>query len=224
MMEKYSDSIEARFTGRHQKCIDLVGNVKGKKILNIVCYNGWFEREMVKKGAKEVIGIDTKEKFIELAQKNVPQAKFLKMSVLKLNLSKENFDLATMFDVIEHLPKNKEKDVLTEIRRVLRDGCKLIISTPNANILSNLLDPAWYFGHRHYSPSYAISLLRDSGFRIEKVENAGGFYELFSIILLYLFKWGLRREIPFKNWFDKKRDEEYLKKSGFVTLFLVAIK
>ena len=28
-------------------------------------------------------------------------------------------------------------------------------------------------------------------------------------------------EIPWKNWFDKKRDEEYLKnKKGFVTLFV----
>ena len=48
--------------------------------------------------------------------------------------------------------------------------------------------------------------------------------KLFSMILLYIFKWGLRREIPFKQWWDKKRDTEYLMEDGFVTLFMKVIK
>lgn len=225
-MKSYSDDIEARLTGRHKKCIEVCGEVLGKTVLNIGCYNGWFEKAMLEKGCKEVVGVDINDKFLDLSRKNVREARFLKVySIFSLPFPDNYFDIITMFDVLEHTPKNREKESLAEIRRVLKNSGKLIISTPKANLLSNLLDPAWYFGHRHYSPSYITSLLKNSGFDIERVESAGGFYELFSMILLYFFKWSLRREIPFKSWFDKKREEEYLKKkSGFVTLFLRAIK
>lgn len=130
-----------------------------------------------------------------------------------------------MFDVLEHILRNREKEALGEVRRVLKKSGKLIISTPNAKPISNFFDPAWYFGHRHYSPAYITAMLRDAGFNVEKVYKQGGIYESFSMILFYFFKWVLHREIPFKSWFDKKREEEYLKKkSGFVTLFVKAIK
>jgi hypothetical protein len=34
----------------------------------------------------------------------------------------------------------------------------------------------------------------------------------------------LKSEIPFKSFFDRKRDEEYLKKPGFLTHFIIAEK
>lgn len=224
-MKKYSDDIEARLTGRHKKCIEICGEVDSRRILNIGCYNGWFERAVLEKGCKEVIGVDINEKFLGLYRKTVSKARFLKASVFSIPFPDNYFDIVTMFDVLEHTPQNREKEALVEIRRVLKNDGKLIISTPKANLLSNLFDPAWYFGHRHYSPSYIASLLIDSGLNVERVESAGGFYELFSMILLYFFKWSLRREIPFKNWSDKKRDEEYLERNnGFVTLFVKAVK
>jgi predicted SAM-dependent methyltransferase len=125
-----------------------------------------------------------------------------------------------MFDVIEHIPKNTEDLVLKEIKRVLKKNGKLLISTP-ANNFSNFFDPAWYFGHRHYSKSKMQNIFENTGFVVEKMEIKGGFFEIFSMIIFYPFKWFFDMEIPFKNWFDKKRDEEYLKnKNGFVTLFV----
>lgn len=224
-MEGYSDDIERRLTGRHKKSIEICGDVLNKTILNIGCYNGWFERSVLEKGCQEVIGIDINDKFLELSRRNVSKAGFIKSSVSCLPFPDNYFDLVTMFDVFEHIPKNKEKEVLVEIKGVLSECGKLVISTPQGNFFSNVLDPGWYFTHRHYSPSYIIVLLKNANFTIQKLESGGGFYELFGMLLLYFFKWTLRRETPLKKWFDGKRDEEYLKKTnGFVTLFLEAQK
>jgi len=221
-MPLYSDDIANRLTARTKKAIQFCGDFRGKKILNIGCYDGWLEKIAVKRGAQEVTGIDVNKKFVALAQKNVPQAKFLQASVLKLPFVSQRFEMVTMFDVIEHLPKGTELKALKEVKRVLKKGGKLFLSTPKSNWLANLLDPAWYFGHRHYSVRKIKNLLKTTGFTIERLEIKGGFYELFSMIMFYAFKWLFHREIPFKDWFEKRRNEEYLNKNGFVTLFVKA--
>lgn len=128
-----------------------------------------------------------------------------------------------MFDVIEHVPKNTEIDCLKEINRVLKGNGNLIFSTPNDHLLSNILDPAWYFGHRHYKVSEIKHFLEESGFQVEGIEYGGSFVELISMIFLYLFKiFGM--EIPFKKYSDRLRDKEYGTDKGlkFVTLFVKA--
>ncbi len=78
-------------------------------------------------------------------------------------------------------------------------------------------------GHRHYSKKQLVQLIQESNLNPVIAETKGRFYELFSMILLYPFKWLLNSEIPFKSFFDAKRDEEYLgKKNGFATLFVKA--
>lgn len=218
---KFKTSIERRTSGRHKKCLEME-KFKGKKILDIGCSYGWFEK-YVGSEAKEIIGIDLCEKDLFCAKREVKlkNVKFEKGSVLNLEkFEKEEFDIVIMFDVIEHIPKKTEKKALEEIKRILKKNGKLLISTP-ANNFSNLFDPAWYFGHRHYSKKQMGNIFKNSGFEIERMKIYGGFWEIFSMFLFYPFKWIFNMEIPWKSWFDKKRDEEYLKKeNGFNTLFV----
>ena len=223
-MKKYSNSLEARFTARHQKCIDLCGNVKNKTILNIGCFNGWFEQAMNKQKVKRIVGIDIDPRFLKIAKRNAPQANIRKMSALKLAFPKNSFDIVTMFDVIEHLPAGKEALALKEVYKGIKPKGKLIISTPNSHFFANIFDPAWYFGHRHYKKRELTEIIRSCGFEIDKTETKGGFFEIIAMILLYIFKWLFKREIPKKQLFDKMRKREYLEPtySGFATLFVEA--
>ena len=224
---KYSNDINIRFTGRHKKCISICDKfeIAGKKVLDIGGFNGWFEKYIIERNSSEVIGIDINENLLEQAKKYAEKAKFVKASALDLPFLDEYFDLVVMFDVIEHLPKNSEVLALTEARRVLKKNGTLILSTPNKQFLSNLLDPAWILlGHRHYSVHKITSLLQKAGFSILSIDCKGGLIESISMILLYVFK-TFGYEIPFKKWFDKLRDKEYLENNrGFVTLFVVAKK
>lgn len=207
---KFETSIERRMGGRHKACLSME-DFEGKRILDVGCSYGWFEKFVGNK-AKEVIGIDLCKKDLEIAKKEIREknVKFEKGSVLDLGKFKGNyFDVVVMFDVIEHIPKNTEKKALKKIKRVLKKDGKLLLSTPASNF-SNFFDPAWYFGHRHYSRSKMLSIFEGSGFEVEKMEIRGGFWELSSMILFYPFKWFFNMEIPFKEWFDKRRDEEYL--------------
>jgi ubiquinone/menaquinone biosynthesis C-methylase UbiE len=218
---KYSDSIEARLTGRHKRCIKISGSLSGKSLLNVGCYNGWYEKFAVSRGSR-IIGIDVDGRMLKLATKEVKESDFIQASALFLPFPPHIFDQVTMFDVIEHLPENTEGSALTEIRRVIRNKGNMMLSTPSKYFLSRMIDPAWVLRkHRHYSLAEIRAFLERSGFSITMVGYGGQMAEQISMILLYIFK-KFKREIFFKRYFDVLRDREYLDDEGFVTMFLKA--
>lgn len=140
-MKKYTDLIDERLTGRHKKCIKFCGDLEDKKILNIGCYNGWFERYAIENGCTEITGIDTNENNLLNAKSQVRKknVKFLKVSALDLAQFEANyFDLITMFDVLEHLPRNTEERCLSRVRRVLKKNGDLTEITKKLHFLQNL--------------------------------------------------------------------------------------
>jgi ubiquinone/menaquinone biosynthesis C-methylase UbiE len=203
---KFKTDIKQRLSGRHKACLN-IWDYKGKKILDIGCGFGWFEK-LKGKETREIIAIDLNKKDLKIAQKEckLKNISFIEGSALSLkNFEKEIFDVVVMFDVIEHIPKNTEKKALKEIRKILSKKGILVISTPLDNF-SKFFDPAWYFGHRHYSEKKISKILKENGFKINKVEKKGGFWEIFSMVLFYPCKWIFNSEVPFKEFFDKKRD------------------
>lgn len=224
-MKRFKESIDQRLTGRHLKCFDFVDEVKNKKVLDVGSSFGWFERMAIKANCAEIVGIEPDKKFFYQAKKEVPGAIFKIGSALRIPAKKNYFDKVVMFDVIEHLPKDKENKALLEVKRVLKTNGEFFLSTPKSFWLANFMDPAWYFGHRHYSLRKIEEIFKKSGLKIKKIEIKGGFFEAISIILLYIFKWIFKKEIPFKDYIEKKRKEEYFsKKDGFITIFVKAIK
>jgi SAM-dependent methyltransferase len=224
-MKKFSNSIQERLTARHLKCFQASGNLVSKRILDIGPSFGWFERMALGSGCAQVIGLEPKSENFYAAQIEVPEAQFIEGSALNIPFENDTFDVVVMFDVIEHLPKGSESLALSEIYRVLRRGGRMILSTPFKHPLSCAFDPAWYFGHRHYSVKVLKSLAIRSSFTIENVEVRGGYYEMVSALMMYFFKWMFNAEIPFKSWFESKKEEEYLgSKKGIETLYLSGIK
>ena len=222
-MKKFSSSIKERLTGRHKFSFIFCGDIRGKNILDIGSSYGWFEKFAIESGCKLIVGIEPEEKFFYEAQKEVPEAIFKKGTALDIPAKDKSFDLVVMFDVIEHIPKGTEMIALKEIKRSLKPQGILILSAPLRFWLTNIMDPAWYFGHRHYNEIQLGRILKETGFKIEKIEKRGGFFEMISAIFLYIFKWIFRREVPFKKFLEQKRDEEYLvKKDGFMTIYIRA--
>lgn len=225
MIKKYSSSISSRLTGRHKRSFLFCGNMRGLKVLDVGSSFGWFEKFAVGAGVKKMVGIEPEDKLFYQAQKEVPQATFKKGSALKIPEKDSSYDVVVMFDVIEHIPVGTEPQALKEIYRVLKPGGKFFLSTDYDLWISKLMDPAWYFGHRHYSQNRLKKLFNKAGFKVNLFERRGGFFEIIGTILLYIFKWVFRSEVPFKKFIDRQKDIEYLdKKDGIVTIFVNATK
>jgi len=223
---KFKTSIKRRVCGKHKAGMELA-DFNNKIILDIGCSFGIFEEYTCNK-AKKIIAIDINKKDLEIARREVRNKKviFREGGVFELEkITREKFNVVVMFDVIEHIPKNTEIAALRIINKALKKSGILVVSTPVSNI-SKFFDPAWYFGHRHYSKNKLKEIFKKAGFKIQKTESRGGFFEIFSMFLFYPCKWLFNSEIPFKKWFDKKRDREYKKdkKEGFVTWFITAKK
>lgn len=215
----YDDSIKSRWTARHIFSSKLAFTTGLDCVLNIGSYNGWLESTLLSYGRQSVVSIDVEQGNIRKAKQVVPRADFVVASAVNLPFREHAFQLITMYEVIEHVPKGREKNCLCECNRVLHDGGTLLLSTPFNALRSKLLDPAWYLGHRHYSATQLTLIACKTGFVPRKTYIRGGFFEEFSVILLYVFKsFGL--EIPFKSWFESRRLSEY-KKKGFNTVFIV---
>lgn len=222
---KFNETIDARLTGRHKKAFLVANPVKGKKILDIGCAFGWFEKIALENNAKEVIGIEPEAKTLLAAKKDVPKAQFLTASVFKLPFVNDSFDAVVMIDVLEHLPKKSEEKALLEIKRVLKKGGTLTISVPHNHFLVTPFDPAYYFGHRHYTRNKLTKIFQNAGFKNLQFDFGGGSWEVISLLDFYFCKHLLKRDLIFKDFFVKMTDAEYLeKKNAFATIYLKAQK
>ena len=223
---KFRNNLKQRLSGRHYACASAI-DYTDKKILNIGCGNGAFEF-LTASTAREIVGVDVRYEDILQAKEECGGLKninFARANILEDGFPGGSCDVVTMFDVIEHIPKQTESFALERIHNILKTRGQVVISTPLEN-MTKYFDPAWYLKprHRHYTREQLVELLVGAGFKVEKIYTRGGFFEMASMFLFYPFKWFLHMEIPFKKFFDRKRDEEYKKNSGYVTLFIVGTK
>jgi SAM-dependent methyltransferase len=92
--------------------------------------------------AADLTGVDRSEYFVSKARAALPAARILEADVADLSALPENhFDTVAFLDVIEHL--GNPVAALGELRRVLRPGGRLVITTPNSDSIQRVL-----FGNR----------------------------------------------------------------------------
>lgn len=197
-------------------------DIAQKKILDIGCGYGWFEKWSEKQGVKKIVGTEINADTIKKVKsfyrsKNVA---FEKASATKLPFPDASFDTVVSFEVIEHIPKKTEDLMFSEVNRVLDKDGVFYLSTPFNHILSKVLDPAWWLiGHRHYSYKYFVNIAKRHGFKIEKYTVRGRLWELMTVLNLYISKWIFRRGILLEDYFQNKRNNEY-KRHGYAIIFL----
>jgi ubiquinone/menaquinone biosynthesis C-methylase UbiE len=204
--------------------VDIQNSINSKTILDLGCGFGWFEKFSIENNCKEIIGLDVVDTDFELIKENLKSEK-LKLVVgtaNKLNFKDKYFDTVTAWEVIEHIPYGTEKDMLLEIERVLKKGGILYLSTPFSNPVSNVLDPAWWFGHRHYNIDQIENLCKGTNLEVTDYVTYGKFGLVLDLLNFYFSKWVLRRKRLFEEYFKKVEKYSYSQEcnNGYVNIFV----
>jgi SAM-dependent methyltransferase len=103
----------------------------GRRVLDLGSGEG-FGAAILADVAAEVVGVDIDKQAVEHSQLNYgrPGLSFEVGSATDLSeFGSNSFDLVVAFEVIEHLAEHEQ--VMSEIRRVLREDGTLVISTPD---------------------------------------------------------------------------------------------
>lgn len=218
-----NDLMNISVIGRVETCINLLRsqNLKGKVIVDIGSSVGWLEKNIANLGAKKIIGIEPDPKSLEMAKREVKNALFIKGEAGNVPLRSNFADIVTIFDVIEHVAKDTEQKIFLEIKRILKKGGILLLSTPHDHPLINFLDLAWYFGHRHYSVRTIKKFLKFAGFKIIDLKIRGNVLSSIYLAWLYIATKIFGQNPPGMNFFSKFEDLGY--KNGRIgTIYLVA--
>lgn len=107
--------------------LGLVGNVKGKKVLDFGCGSGIYTKLLKKKGAK-IKGFDISKEMIDIARKENPIIDLRIGSGYKIPF-KGKFDIVVASLVMDYL-KDWDK-VFKEVKRVLKKGGYFVFSVGN---------------------------------------------------------------------------------------------
>jgi tRNA (uracil-5-)-methyltransferase TRM9 len=101
----------------------------GDKVLDLGCGNGRFI-ELFRNRNIDYIGIDISQKMIEIARQKFPDGNFQIFDGLAIPFPDNYFDVIFCIAVLHHIPGSQlRQEFLTEARRVLKQGGKLILST-----------------------------------------------------------------------------------------------
>lgn len=196
-------------------------DVKNKKILDIGCGFGWFELDVLKRGVKQVAGIEISEEDLRAPRLIEDKKAIFKVAgALKLPFEDNYFDTVVAWEVIEHIPRGTESRMFKEVSRVLKRNGTFYLSTPYDSLISKYLDPAWWLiGHRHYSKKKLIGLGEKQKFKIAEIYVKGGIWNLVNVLDMYISKWIFRRKQFFEKEISKKEAKEF-KKEGFMGIFV----
>lgn len=111
-------------------------SVKGKDVLDIACGEG-YGSAMLARHARSVVGVDIADSAVEHARVtygHVSGLEFKCGDAALIPLGDDSVDVVVSFETIEHHDRHRE--MLSEIRRVLRPDGLLIISSPNRIVYS----------------------------------------------------------------------------------------
>lgn len=128
----------------NQPLFKLIGSVKGKRVYDIACGNGFLSRMLVRKGALKVVASDVSPELIQIAklkysdkgiEYEVHDAKEFK------NFSKNFFDV-----VILNLAAYYIKDIdlfFKGVKKILKSGGVFVFVLPHplVNVVERLVDP-----------------------------------------------------------------------------------
>jgi ubiquinone/menaquinone biosynthesis C-methylase UbiE len=160
----------------------LLGEARtGERVLDLGCGAGRFLGALREAGA-DPVGVELAEGALERARRNVPGAELhLLAPGGEIPLEDASVDLVWCSEVLEHVPDTA--GVLSEARRVLRTGGRLLVTTPSHDLPRRLLIAlARFDAHfdplgqhvRFYSRRSLARVLDAFAFEQVEIEGIGG--------------------------------------------------
>ena len=105
--------------------------------LDFGCHDGAFLNSLRSKDIGRLVGVDISRLAVERAQQRFPELEVLHISKNGLQpFADRTFNSVTILDVLEHV--NDQMGLLSEIRRVLTDDGRLIVTLPGRHLFSFL--------------------------------------------------------------------------------------
>jgi 2-polyprenyl-3-methyl-5-hydroxy-6-metoxy-1,4-benzoquinol methylase len=153
----------------------------GEVVLDVGCGDGAFAAELAAAGC-DVVGVDVDADAIERAARRAPGARFALWSPdARLPLADASVDVVWAGEVIEHVAELAAW--LSELRRVLRSGGRMLLSTPYHGRTKNTAIALIAF-ERHFDPlgehvrfftrRSLAALLTEFGFEQISLRTIGG--------------------------------------------------
>lgn len=147
------------------------------RLLDLGCGEGVFSKMAAKNGI-EVVSLDVKPVFVRTSSSLGKRIVPIVGSAGELPFKDDAFNAVMFLNVIEHLDSVDGLRCLKEIRRILKRGGNLLVSTPNTfglvSFYGRLIEKAanykfcaWDPTHvKLYSPNEIITILHGLGFKI----------------------------------------------------------
>jgi len=122
-----------------QAMLDLVGEAKGIKALDVGCGEGRFCRILAKRGA-QITGLEPTTHLIETARERDPAGSYIQGRGEELPFEDDSFDLVIAYLVLVDIPDFRS--AIKEMARVVRSGGRILVA--NVNPFASTRATAWY--------------------------------------------------------------------------------
>lgn len=157
---------------RYEKLLDDFEKYrKNNTLMDVGCGAGYFMLSASDRGW-QAEGTEISDGAIKLAEQKGQRV--FKGDIASLDLQKDKYDIATLFEIIEHA--SNPEDIIKKLSYVLRPSGIIYITTPNYNSLTRrLLGNRWYWFHKehqfYFTNRTLKRLLEKYGFKIRRMRS-----------------------------------------------------
>ncbi len=133
------------------------------RILDVACGTGHGSELLGGRAQIEIAGLDNNSQAVARAAARVPDGDFRVAVVPPIPFPDASFDVVVTFETVEHLKDDAQ--FMKEIRRVLRPGGRMLLSTPNKEITSPTGPPTNPWHIREYRLADLLTIVEGAGFQ-----------------------------------------------------------